>query len=161
MNLPIQPTKDSPLKASGRFGRLSYLAWQAVLFNTLMLIGLIFALLMYQPNKESDLKILTIFTVIFFIFLLPVIYTHFTNTIRRLHDLNRSGWWSIIIIIPLVDFIFYIYLISVAENKNPNSYGAPRITPDWKKVFAGMSIFMLYLIFLGLISQLLIPMTPQ
>ena len=161
MNLPIQPTKDSPLQASGRFGRLSYLAWQAVLFIALILIGFFFALLMPDPNKESDLKFLTIFIVIFFILYLPVIYTYFTITIRRLHDLNRSGWWSIIIIIPLVNLIFYIYLISVTGNKTPNNYGAPRITPDWEKVFAGMSIFMLCMIFLGLISQLFIPMIPQ
>jgi uncharacterized membrane protein YhaH (DUF805 family) len=44
-------------------------------------------------------------------------------SVRRLHDTNRSGWWCLLIVIPLVGFI--PALIFMAEDSQPgeNRYG--------------------------------------
>lgn len=43
---------------------------------------------------------------------------------RRLHDINKSGWWQLIAIIPIIGwlvlFIFYI----MDSNPGENSFGA-------------------------------------
>jgi uncharacterized membrane protein YhaH (DUF805 family) len=44
-------------------------------------------------------------------------------SVRRLHDTNRSGWWCLLVLIPLVGFI--PALIFMAEDSQPgeNRYG--------------------------------------
>ena len=44
--------------------------------------------------------------------------------IRRLHDLNFSGWWIIFpIVFPFGYFIFILYLILAKGTNGPNKYG--------------------------------------
>lgn len=43
--------------------------------------------------------------------------------IRRLHDLNRSGWWFLIILIPYVNFLLLIAALFIKGTKGPNKYG--------------------------------------
>jgi len=42
-------------------------------------------------------------------------------TARRLHDINRSGWWQLIGLIPLIGLLVMIYWC-VQEGKEPNEY---------------------------------------
>lgn len=42
-------------------------------------------------------------------------------TARRLHDINRSGWWQLIGLIPLIGWIVIIYWC-IQEGKEPNQY---------------------------------------
>ena len=44
--------------------------------------------------------------------------------IRRLHDLNKSGWFALIAIIPLIGAIFSIYLFFAPGQVGWNRYGA-------------------------------------
>ena len=48
---------------------------------------------------------------------------NFMLLIRRLHDLNRSGWWALIMLIPLVNLLFAVYVIFFKGTKGPNKYG--------------------------------------
>ena len=43
--------------------------------------------------------------------------------IRRLHDLNRSGWFLIAAIIPLLNFVLGIYLLFFKGTEGYNQYG--------------------------------------
>ena len=36
---------------------------------------------------------------------------------RRLNDLDQSGWWGIMMIIPLLNFFFGLYLVFAPGNK--------------------------------------------
>lgn len=44
--------------------------------------------------------------------------------IRRLHDLGKSGWFSLIALVPLIGFIFSIYLFCAPGQVGYNEYGA-------------------------------------
>jgi uncharacterized membrane protein YhaH (DUF805 family) len=58
-------------------------------------------------------------------------------TIRRLHDTNRTGWWILVVLIPIVGWIWLIVLLAMAGDSGPNSYGPPaRETPDAETVAA-------------------------
>ena len=48
--------------------------------------------------------------------------------IRRLHDLGRSGYFALIAIIPLIGFIFSIYLFFAPGQVGWNQYGADPLT---------------------------------
>ena len=42
-------------------------------------------------------------------------------TARRLHDINRSGWWQLIGLIPVIGLLVMIYWC-VQEGEEPNQY---------------------------------------
>jgi len=42
-------------------------------------------------------------------------------TARRLHDTDRSGWWQLLLFIPIIGWI--ILIIWCAEEGRPNRYG--------------------------------------
>lgn len=44
--------------------------------------------------------------------------------VRRMHDTNRSGWWLLINLIPLIGFIIYIVFAVQDSDAGDNSYGA-------------------------------------
>jgi len=43
-------------------------------------------------------------------------------TVRRLHDINRSGWWLLIGLIPLGGLVLLIF-VCLDSNPGPNEYG--------------------------------------
>ena len=43
--------------------------------------------------------------------------------IRRCHDLDKSGWFLLILFIPYVDFLFALYLLFWKGTTGPNRYG--------------------------------------
>ena len=43
--------------------------------------------------------------------------------VRRLHDINRSGWWVLITIVPLVGWIILIVWLATKGDAAANEYG--------------------------------------
>lgn len=43
--------------------------------------------------------------------------------VRRLHDINKSGWWFLIPLIPIVGSIWLIVLFCKEGDKGDNKYG--------------------------------------
>lgn len=43
--------------------------------------------------------------------------------VRRLHDTNRSGWWYLIIFIPLIGILVMLYWMIKASDPGENQYG--------------------------------------
>lgn len=50
-------------------------------------------------------------TIVAKVYWIPGLYIGFVAVIRRLHDLGRSGWWSLLMFVPLVNFVSLIYLL--------------------------------------------------
>jgi uncharacterized membrane protein YhaH (DUF805 family) len=43
--------------------------------------------------------------------------------VRRLHDTDRSGWWILIGLVPIVGIILLIVWYCTAGTAGPNTYG--------------------------------------
>tara|TARA_B100001250_G_C19788404_1_gene785248 strand:+ start:1464 stop:1862 length:399 start_codon:yes stop_codon:yes gene_type:complete len=56
---------------------------------------------------------------LYFLFFIPSLSLY----IRRLHDIDRSGWWLLIIIIPFVGIITLIFFWCLKGNQHRNAYG--------------------------------------
>ncbi len=42
---------------------------------------------------------------------------------RRLHDIGKSGWWQLIVLIPIIGFIVLIVWLATPGVKEANQYG--------------------------------------
>ena len=56
---------------------------------------------------------------LYFLFFVPSLSLY----IRRLHDIDRSGWWLLIALIPFVGIITLIFFWCLKGNQNRNRYG--------------------------------------
>ncbi len=62
-----------------------------------------------------------------------VIVPSIAVTVRRLHDTDRSGWWILIGLIPLVGAIVLLVFLILKGNEGDNRFGPdPKAeTPRW------------------------------
>ncbi len=86
------------LKPGGRFSRSQF----ALFYLGSLLITTVLSL------TFQDIPILAIIAIPWFIF---QVYLVIIVGIRRLHDLNRSGWFLLIAFIPVGSFIMIFYLL--------------------------------------------------
>jgi uncharacterized membrane protein YhaH (DUF805 family) len=45
--------------------------------------------------------------------------------VRRLHDTGRSGWWYLIVLVPIIGWIILLVLLAGEGQPTPNEYGPP------------------------------------
>lgn len=113
---------------TGRAGRAEY--WYFVLFNFLIgiAIGIVAAVIKSASNDVLDLSMLGS------LYSLAVLCPGLAVAIRRLHDTDRSGWWLLIGLIPIIGWIvlivFYVQDSQPGSNQyGPNPKGSKGATP--------------------------------
>ena len=62
------------------------------------------------------------------IYSLAVLLPTLAVTCRRLHDTDRSGWWQLIWIIPLIGFILMLIWTTRKGTEGPNRFGPDPIS---------------------------------
>src|SRR5690606_4018731 len=101
---------------TGRARRKEY--WMFLLFNIIFAIaamlldnalGLVIAPMPYGP--------------LYMLYMLAVLIPGLAVGVRRLHDLGKSGWWLLIILIPLIGAIWLLVLFVTEGTRGPNQYG--------------------------------------
>lgn len=95
--------------------------WYFQLFNFIISFVLSFVLALISESLIA----------VSYLFSLAVLIPSIAVGVRRLHDTNRSGWWMLIGLVPLVGAIVLIYFFASEGTAGPNQYG-----PDPKVVGA-------------------------
>ena len=134
---PDLPLADHPLSMKGRFGRLSFIAWSAFLH----FIFLCCTLALISLQGLGGIGVLLI--------VLAYLYFALVVTVRRFHDLNRSGWWALLLLLPVINIFVWLYIIFGSGDRGINHYGPARITLFWEKVLAWLMIILTLLSLLG------------
>lgn len=57
------------------------------------------------------------------IYQIGVIVPSIAVAARRLHDINKSGWWQLIGLIPLIGWIWYLVLVCTDSDVGDNRFG--------------------------------------
>jgi uncharacterized membrane protein YhaH (DUF805 family) len=57
------------------------------------------------------------------LFMLAVLVPHLAVSVRRLHDLDKSGWWLLIGLIPLFGALYLLFLFTQPGTAGPNRFG--------------------------------------
>ena len=100
---------------AGRSVRSEY--WYFTLFVTIG--GFIFQVL---ATQNIDAQIPTGILITSLIFYLVTLIPHITVTARRLHDVDRSGWW-VLITITIIGIIPYLYWVCKKGDEGENRFG--------------------------------------
>jgi uncharacterized membrane protein YhaH (DUF805 family) len=108
---------DKPFTFSGRASRSEY--WWFVLFYFLIGFLIDSVLETLFPYSTADWVNRLIPLAIDFVILLVLS----SGTCRRLHDINRSGWWQLINFIPVVGWIVSLYWMIKKGTPGPNRFG--------------------------------------
>ncbi|MDR1564064.1 MAG: DUF805 domain-containing protein [Oscillospiraceae bacterium] len=117
----------TPLKKylvfKGRARRSEYWLWLLFVFIVTAVIGLVLNWINpidFTTNPPTVPAInSTILGLLHLFFFLP----SWGVTVRRLHDTNRSGWWLLIGLIPLIGEIWLFILYILSGTKGENKYG--------------------------------------
>jgi uncharacterized membrane protein YhaH (DUF805 family) len=148
------PESDHPLSIGGRFGRLSFIGWYAFLNVISFFASIAFSLAMGIFNlstmslNNQFIDALTGMAGLGYIALLVFyLYFYIVLTARRLHDLDKSGWMMLLMLLPVINILFIFYLLLAAGTPGMNRYGAPRPTPFWEKLLAWLMIILVVLSF--------------
>ena len=99
----------------GRSTRQEY--WLFVLINVLIQIAA-FTIASFTPESVA-IVIMLAYAAYVLITLVPSIAV----TVRRLHDMNRSGWWILIALFPFVGGIVLLVFLATEGDLNANKYG--------------------------------------
>ena len=101
---------------SGRSRRKEY--WYFVLFN--IIVGVVLAAidaLLGTFSSSSNIGLLS------GIYSLAVLIPTLAVTVRRLHDIDRTGWWILIGLVPLIGGIVLLVFALLDSTPGSNRYG--------------------------------------
>jgi uncharacterized membrane protein YhaH (DUF805 family) len=101
---------------TGRARRKEY--WFFVLFN--ILISMALAIVDYFTgtyNAAYGMGLLG------GLYALAVLIPAIAVTVRRLHDTGRSGWWILIVLVPIIGGIWLLVLMVLDSEAGTNKYG--------------------------------------
>lgn len=102
-------------KFEGRARRAEYWYFQLVQFIILILFFVGFSLL---GERAGVLQML------YLVFAYGTLLPGLAVTVRRLHDINRSGWMVLVQLIPIVGIFWILFILSKVGTKGANQYGA-------------------------------------
>ena len=101
---------------SGRARRKEY--WFFVLFN--IIISIILAVIdgvTGTLDPESGMGLLGL------VYTLAILIPALAVSVRRLHDTGRSGWWLLLLLIPLIGTIVILIFMVQDSKAEENQYG--------------------------------------
>jgi uncharacterized membrane protein YhaH (DUF805 family) len=144
--------ETGPFSPSGRFGRLSYLAWTSLVGVVFNIITIVFAgglVAMQDGNAAGGTMALLV------VISLAAIVVYVLFGIRRLHDINASGLWLLLFLVPIANLVLGLMMLFKAGTVGANNFGPARITRTWEKV---VGIICIVFMALGLVAAILLPM---
>ncbi|AGA77242.1 DUF805 domain-containing protein [Echinicola vietnamensis] len=102
---------------TGRARRKEYWMFVLVNFLVMMVVGIISGLLSTAFSSEVP------FVLFYGAYSLAILVPTLAVTVRRLHDIGKSGWMYFVGLIPLIGGIWLLVLLVTEGNHGPNQYG--------------------------------------
>lgn len=146
--------ESGPFSPRGRFGRLSYLAWGSVtgIVFYIAMIAIVGTTVLTQPMAHPQPPLGMLVPGLAMLVAVAIF------AIRRLHDFDASGWWFLLMLVPLANFVMALLLIFKAGSDGANRFGQPRLTRGWEKVLGYITIGFWILGAIGMVAAIVIPL---
>jgi len=127
---------------SGRIGRLRYIAYGVLVYLVLAFVAGILAAVAGKAGAFVAIAAWVVMIVIGFML-----------TIQRCHDFNTTGWLSILMLVPLVNLIFWF----IPGTDGPNRYGAPTPPNGTAVIVGAVAVPIVLVVFIGILAAVAIP----
>ena len=102
---------------SGRARRTEY--WMFYLFNIIFaIVAIVLDNVLGTASEDVG------YGLFYILFGLAVALPSWAVSVRRLHDIGKSGWWMFISLIPLIGGIWFFVLTVTDSQPGDNEYGA-------------------------------------
>lgn len=102
---------------SGRARRKEY--WMFVLFNILFAFAFLLLGTMMSGGSEENAMGIILYAGYALIAFIPGLAVG----VRRLHDVNKSGWWFLIALVPIIGGIWLLVLFATESYAHTNRWG--------------------------------------
>lgn len=144
----------------GRVSRVQFLAYST--FNALialMLVALLFVMIggfqgmVNASSEQLPMSLLGASSVGVAILL----YLQLAVSKRRFNDLNKTGWLALLMLVPGVNILVYLYLLAVEGTAGANYYGLPARPATQLKTVLMVLIPLLVISLIGLLTQVVVP----
>jgi uncharacterized membrane protein YhaH (DUF805 family) len=107
---------------ANRIGRLEYLLWCSVPIVVgsvlAVFIGLSIGVINLQSDDAALRRVVTPAVLIVAVIILRA-------EVSRFHDVGWSGWFVLLMFVPLLNLIIFLLLVLVPGQKTGNKYGDP------------------------------------
>lgn len=143
---------SSPFSSKGRFARSTYLAYSFGTMFVMMLVAAALGATGLMSGNTAGMSPGT--TVAMALGYLVVLYVSTIFGIRRLHDLNWSGWWIVVMYIPIVGVVLAVPMLFFRGTAGANNYGSPRPPRTLHVVLAWL---MCFIPIIGILAAIAIP----
>lgn len=120
----LEPYEPKIFSFSGRIGRLRYFAYSGI--YSLIFYFFLFALMMALGGfagsgmEGAGVGMMGGMGVLYIAFIVGVV----ALIRRRLHDLGKTAWMGLIMLVPLLNLFFALYLLFARGDEDANDYGA-------------------------------------
>ncbi len=104
----------------GRSTRSEFWYWNLTLFLAAMVINVIAAFILSYNRAISCSEYGGLFSLLVTIFW-PLLCV--TVCIRRLHDRNMSGWWFLVLLVPIASLVMLFIIMFLPGTPGPNRFG--------------------------------------
>ena len=105
---------------NGRSRRKEF--WMFQLFNIIILFTISIILGIFLDLIGNGAGVISM--ILFFAYAVAVVVPSIAVTIRRLHDINKSGWYYFVSFIPFIGSIILLIWLCTEGTLGPNQYGA-------------------------------------
>ena len=106
---------------AGRSTRREYWMYTLVLIIISFVLGIMDGIILGEAALSQILTFGNVFS-------LATLVPSISVSVRRLHDIDRSGWWFLLAF-TVIGLLVLIYWACVASDEGENRYGAP-MSPD-------------------------------
>jgi len=107
---------------SGRIGRIRFLAYSVGAYLVFAIVMQLLSLFLGLAVSSSQAGGQVVLGFIMSVFIIIWIVLSFMFAIQRSHDMNSSGWLSLILIIPIIGFLVFLFVPGTQE---ANSFDVP------------------------------------
>ncbi|MEH6545077.1 MAG: DUF805 domain-containing protein [Sneathiella sp.] len=125
MAIAVKSVLSNYVNFSGRAARPEYWWWALAVFIIMLIAGFLDAfviapLLGFDVTNDTATG-----TPLSLIISLGILLPNLAVAVRRLHDIDKSGWWILIFFIPIIGFLLLLFWYVSKGTEGENRFGPP------------------------------------